>query len=208
MTLGTRVAVISGGVLQQIAAPQELYRRPANLFVAGFIGSPPMNLIDARLERGGAEGDTPGSGQAGRARASGADSSPVVVFGPHRLRIPAEVVHGHPALEQHLGAGIVLGIRPEHLRDAALAPDGDAAPVVELPIRLREELGSEVHLHAAIGAAAHVSDGAADDVRSLATIVARTDPRTQIAEGQTAAIAVDAAELQFFDPATGQSLRR
>jgi multiple sugar transport system ATP-binding protein len=195
MTLGTRVAVISGGVLQQIAAPQELYRRPANLFVAGFIGSPPMNLIDARLERGGTE-------------AGGADSGPVVVFGPHRLRIPPQVVHGHPALEQHLGADIVLGIRPEHLRDAALAPDGDGAPVVELPIRLREELGSEVHLHAAIGTAAHVSDGAADDVRSLATIVARTDPRTQIAEGQTAAIAVDAAELQFFDPATGQSLRR
>ncbi len=190
MTLGTRVAVISGGVLQQIAAPQELYRRPANLFVAGFIGSPPMNLIDARLERGGAHG------------------GPVVVFGPHRLEIPAEVVHGHPALEQHLGADIVLAIRPEHLRDAALAPDSDGASVIELPIRLREELGSEVHLHAAIGTAAHVSDGAGDDVRSLATIVARTDPRTQIAEGQTAAIAVDAAELQFFDPATGQSLRR
>jgi multiple sugar transport system ATP-binding protein len=131
-----------------------------------------------------------------------------VVFGPHRLRIPPQVVHGHPALEQHLGTDIVLGIRPEHLRDAALAPGGDGAPVVDLPIRLREELGSEVHLHAAIGTATHVSDGAADDVRSLATIVARTDPRTQIAEGQTAAIAVDAAELQFFDPATGQSLRR
>jgi multiple sugar transport system ATP-binding protein len=182
MTLGTRVAVISGGVLQQIAAPQELYRRPANLFVAGFIGSPAMNLIDARLERGGAEGSAPGFGEASRTDASGADSGPVVVFGPHRLKIPPQVVHGHPALEQQLGADIVLGIRPEHLRDAALAPDGHGAPVVELPIRLREELGSEVHLHAAIGMAAHVSDGAA--------------------------IAVDAAELQFFDPAAGQGLRR
>ncbi|HUZ53297.1 MAG TPA: sn-glycerol-3-phosphate ABC transporter ATP-binding protein UgpC, partial [Streptosporangiaceae bacterium] len=87
MTLGTRVAVISGGVLQQVAAPQELYRRPANLFVAGFIGSPPMNLIDATLKRGSAAGD---------------DAGPVVVFGPHRLAIPAEVIAAHPAFERYL----------------------------------------------------------------------------------------------------------
>ena len=79
--------------------------------------------------------------------------------------------------------------------------------MIELPIKLREELGSEVFVHGAIGTAAHVSDDAADDVRSLATIVAKMDPRTQIAEGKTAAIAVDAARLQFFDPATGASIR-
>jgi len=192
MTLGSRVAVISGGVLQQIASPQELYRRPANLFVAGFIGSPPMNLLDARLER--AE--------------TAVDGGPVVAFGPHRLRVPQEVIRDHPALEQHVGGDVVLGIRPEHLHDAALIPAGTSWPVLELPIRLREELGSEVHLHAAIGSAAHVGDGGADDVRSLATIVAKADPRTKIAEGETAAIAVDAAEVQFFDRATGASIRR
>src|SRR5215472_462522 len=193
MTLGSRVAVISGGVLQQVASPQELYRRPENLFVAGFIGSPPMNLIDARLERGG----------------EAADDGPSVAFGPHRLRVPQEVTREHPALEQHVGGDIVLGIRPEHLHDAALIPAGTSWPVIELPIRLREELGSEVHLHAAIGSAAHVSDdGGADDVRSLATIVAKADPRTKIAEGDTAAIAIDAAEVQFFDRATGASIRR
>ena len=74
MTLGSRVAVLQHGVLQQIAPPQELYRRPANLFVAGFIGSPPMNLIDAKLERG-----ADGSG------------GPQVAFGGHRLGIPAQV---------------------------------------------------------------------------------------------------------------------
>jgi multiple sugar transport system ATP-binding protein len=208
MTLGSRVAVISGGVLQQVAAPQELYRRPANLFVASFIGSPPMNLIDATLERGGAApGTLPKD-----------DGGPVVVFGQHRLPVPDRVASGHPALGRFLGKQIVVGIRPEHLSDAAFAragvPDGaggaggaGARPVLELAIRLREELGSEVYLHAAIGTAAHASPDVADDVRSLATIVARTDPRTQIAEGQTAAIAVDAAELQFFDPATGACLR-
>ncbi len=202
MTLGTRVAVLSGGVLQQVAPPTELYRRPANLFVAGFIGSPPMNLIDARLERG--------------------DGGPLVVFGPHRLRVPPSVLAGHSGLDRYLGEPVVVGIRPEHLADAALAgappagPAGGPAPggpaagesVIELPISLREELGSEVHLHATIGAAAHAgAAGDGDDVRSLATIVARADPRSRIAEGTIARLVVDAAELHFFDPATGASIR-
>jgi multiple sugar transport system ATP-binding protein len=188
MTLGTRVAVISGGALQQVASPQELYRRPANLFVAGFIGSPPMNLIDARLERG--------------------DGGPTVIFGPHRLLVPPSAVENHPALDRYLGRQLVLGIRPEQLRDAALLPDADPAAVIELPVRLREELGSEVHIHGAIGTAAHAAGGEADDVRSLATMVARMDPRTLIAEGQTARIGVDTGGLHFFDAETGESVRR
>jgi multiple sugar transport system ATP-binding protein len=196
MTLGTRVAVLAAGVLQQVARPHELYRRPANLFVAGFIGSPPMNLIDARLERGGAAGAAGGAG--------GLD----VVFGAYRLRVPPNVLAEHPGLPRYLGERVVLGIRPEHMADAALAGDsGDAARcVIELPIRLREELGAEVHVHAGIGGTASL--GSADDVRSLATIVARLDPRSAIAEGQVAAVAVDAAKLHFFDPQTGASLRR
>ena len=199
MTLGTRVAVISGGELQQLAPPTELYRRPANLFVAGFIGSPPMNLIDAVLERGGASAYADATG-------------PEVVFGPHRLRVPPSVLAEHPGLEGYLGREIVFGIRPEHLSDAKLAGDSDAygsgGPVLQLPISLREELGSEVHLHGPIGEAAHGSGPGADDVRSLATLVAKTDPRTTIAVGQTAAIAVATDQLHFFDPVTGDSIRR
>jgi multiple sugar transport system ATP-binding protein len=191
MTLGTKVAVISGGLLQQIAPPQELYRRPANLFVAGFIGSPPMNLIDATLERG--------------------DGGPVVVFGPHRLGIPASVIAAHPGLDRYLDREIVLGIRPEHLADASLAPsgaNGANGSVIELPISLREELGSEVHVHGAIGTAAHVASGEGDDVHSLATLVAKMDPRTAIAVGQVAAIAVNVDQLHFFDRQSGESIRR
>ena len=81
MTLGSRVAVLNHGVLQQIASPQEMYRNPANLFVAGFIGSPPMNLIDAKVERGSAGPD--GSGSSG---------GPQVVFGNHR---PGRSGSGH-----------------------------------------------------------------------------------------------------------------
>ena len=190
MTLGSRVAVLQSGVLQQIAPPQELYRSPANLFVAGFIGSPPMNLIDARLERGG-EG-APG---------------PQVVFGGHRLGIPAEVTAERPGLGRYLGREVVLGIRPEHLSDASLLRDADPAAVLELPVRLREELGSDVQIHCGIGAIAHTYDGAAQDVTSLATMVARMDPQTALAEGQDARVHVETARLHFFDPATGLAIR-
>ena len=189
MTLGSRVAVLQHGVLQQIAPPQELYRRPANLFVAGFIGSPPMNLIDAKLERG-----ADGSG------------GPQVVFGDHRLGITANVAAERPGLDRYLGRDVVVGIRPEHLSDADLLQELDAAAVLQLPVRLREELGSEVHIHCGIGRVAHHADGA-QDVTSLATLVARMDPQTALAEGQDARVHVETSELHFFDPASGEAIR-
>ena len=189
MTLGSRVAVLQHGVLQQIAPPQELYRRPVNLFVAGFIGSPPMNLIDARLERGQ-------DGSAG----------PRVDFGGHELAIPAPVMAARPALDQYLGRDIVVGIRPEHLLDAGLLREADAASVVELPVRLREELGAEVYIHCGIGSVAHHGE-AAQEVTSLATLVARMDEQSTLAEGQRARVQVDTSELHFFDPGTGQAIR-
>jgi multiple sugar transport system ATP-binding protein len=187
MTLGTRVAVIQQGVLQQIAAPQELYRQPVNLFVAGFIGSPPMNLIDARLERG-----TDGL---------------AAVFGGLRLRVPLVVTSAHPALQRYLGRDLVLGIRPENMQDAQMVPDADPQAIIELPVRLREELGSEVHVHCAIGAAAHHAEAEPDDVTSLATLVARLDARTAISEGQVAKVHVDTQALHFFDRDSGESIR-
>jgi multiple sugar transport system ATP-binding protein len=190
MTLGSRVAVLQHGVLQQIASPQELYQNPGNLFVAGFIGSPPMNLIDAKLERGG-------DGQDG----------PQVVFGSHRLGIPAQVTGERPGLEKYLGRDVVLGIRPEHLSDAALKREADAASVLELMVRLREELGSDVQIHCGIGSVAHHSEAAAQDVTSLATLVARMDPQTALAEGQVARVQVETARLHFFDPGTGLAIR-
>jgi multiple sugar transport system ATP-binding protein len=189
MTLGSRVAVMRQGVLQQIAPPQELYRQPDNLFVAGFIGSPPMNLIDARLERGAA-----GSG------------GPQLVFGPHRLGIPAQILAERPGLDRYLGQALVFGVRPEHLSDAAAMDGADPDSVVELPVRLREELGAEVHIHCGIGAVAHHADSA-QEVTSLATIVARMDPRTNLAEGQQAQVHVQTTRLHYFDPETGKAIR-
>jgi multiple sugar transport system ATP-binding protein len=133
MTLGSRVAVIRHGELQQVAPPQELYLRPANLFVASFIGSPAMNLIEASVERG--------------------DGGPQVCFGSHRLAIGEKAVREHPALERYLGRKVVAGIRPEHLEDASLARDAAPGSVIEVTVELREELGSEVDLHCAVGVA-------------------------------------------------------
>jgi multiple sugar transport system ATP-binding protein len=203
MTLGSRVAVLRHGVLQQVASPQELYRRPANLFVAGFIGSPAMNLIEATLERGGG-----GSGTGG----------PQVVFGSHRLRVPAGVISQHPALDKYLGRKVVTGIRPEHLEDAALVPGAAPESVIDVSVELREELGAEVNAHCTVGVpplqVAAVAIGGSepdaaeiDEVPQIPAIIARLDPRTAIREGERARVHVDLDSLHFFDPETGNSLR-
>jgi multiple sugar transport system ATP-binding protein len=198
MTLGSRVAVLRHGVLQQVAAPQELYQRPANLFVAGFIGSPAMNLIEATLERG-ADG-------------------PEVSFGSHHLRVPAGVVGQHRALEKYLGRTVVVGIRPENLEDAALVPGAAPESVLEVSVELREELGAEVNVHCAVGvaplqvAAKTIGDSEpdaaeAEEVPQIPAIIARLDPRTAIREGERARVHVDLDSLHFFDRDTGDSLR-
>jgi multiple sugar transport system ATP-binding protein len=208
MTLGSRVAVLRHGVLQQVASPQELYRRPANLFVAGFIGSPAMNLIEATLERGPDGSGTGSSGTGG----------PQVVFGPHRLRVPAGVLREHPALEKYLGRKVVTGIRPEHLEDAALVPGAAPGSVIEVSVELREELGAEVNAHCTVGvpplqvAAVAIGDSEPDaaeieEVPQMPAIIARLDPRTAIREGERARVHVDLDSLHFFDPDSGDSLR-
>ena len=202
MTLGSRVAVLRHGVLQQVASPQELYGRPANLFVAGFIGSPAMNLIEATLERGGDSGT----------------GGPQVIFGTHRLRVPDGVIRQHPALEKYLGRTVVTGIRPEHLEDAALVPGAEPASVIEVSVELREELGAEVNAHCTVGvpplqvAAVAIGDSEPDpaeieEVPQIPAIIARLDPRTAIREGERARIHVDLDSLHFFDPDSGDSLR-
>jgi multiple sugar transport system ATP-binding protein len=196
MTLGSRVAVMQHGVLQQVAKPQELYSHPANLFVAGFIGSPAMNLLDTRL--------------------AAADGGPEVMLGGHRLGIPRAVLAAHPRLDQYLGRDLVLGIRPENLHDAALVHEPDPQAIIDLPVELREELGSEVHVHCSTDSSGGPTLGPVEDAEAAQDeagpvrrpmLVARLDPRTEIREGQQAALHVDTAALHFFDPETGESLR-
>jgi multiple sugar transport system ATP-binding protein len=193
MTMGDRVAVMRKGELQQVADPQELYDRPVNLFVGGFIGSPAMNMLEAKVER--------------------ADGALVAIAGHQRLTLDDEIVAAKPALAQYEGRTIVLGIRPENLEDAALV--GDVPPNRRLKgeVRLREALGSEIMVHFTIQARAAVTE----DVRELAadvgevlpedaepetTLVARFGARSRVREGETAEVAVDTQALHFFDPET------
>src|SRR5690242_19913243 len=103
MTMGDRVAVMRKGELQQVAEPQELYDRPVNLFVGGFIGSPAMNMLEATIET--QNGDV------------------LANLGAQKLTLGGETLAAHPELHTYAGRKIVLGIRPEDLEDATLAPD-------------------------------------------------------------------------------------
>ncbi len=118
-----------GGTLQQVDAPEQVYRRPVNRFVAGFIGSPAMNMVNARLTR--------------------VDGDLTVTFGAHSLVIDDEVLAARPALRAHEGGEIVLGIRPEDLEDAAFAASVPGRTLT-IVCTLREALGSEVLVHFAV----------------------------------------------------------
>ena len=137
--------------------------------------------------------------------------------GPHSITLDEETVAAHPALESFLGSTVILGIRPEHLEDAALAPDTPADRRLKGTVLLRESLGSEVMVHLKVDARPALTE----DVRELAedmdavvahdleegvtetTVVGRFGARSRVREGDVAEVAVDTRTLHFFDPETG-----
>jgi multiple sugar transport system ATP-binding protein len=201
MTMGDRVAVMRKGELQQVASPQELYDRPVNLFVAGFIGSPSMNMLVATLERDGDE--------------------LVAVLGEQRLPLGREAAAANPGIRAYDGREIVLGIRPEDLEDRGLAEhDGKDRCHLTGEATLREALGSEIIVHFRTDAREAVTDEVrelAEDVgdeRKLkagdgepgAKVVGRFSPRSEVRVGDRIEVAVDARGLHFFDPETGRGI--
>jgi multiple sugar transport system ATP-binding protein len=197
MTMGDRVAVMRKGELQQVAPPQALYDHPVNLFVAGFIGSPAMNMVEATLAR-------PNGGFA-------------VEAGGQRLSLDEEITSARPALKGYDGRKVVLGIRPEHLEDAALAGQVPEGHRLKGKVELTEALGSEIMAHFTVDAppaltedvrelAQDVGDERAVEARSEAqhtTMVGRFGARSKVHEGETVEVAVDTRALHFFDPETG-----
>ncbi len=195
MTMGDRVAVMRGGHLQQVASPQELYDRPANLFVAEFIGSPAMNLIRSNLVR--------------------SDGVVQVRFAGGSLTVPAPVSAARPSLASFEGREVIVGIRPEDLEDASLAREG-VHDVLPVEVDIREDMGSEVFAHFAVAAEpvqtqevleAMEEDDVAGAVRERmrrgVPFIARLDRGTGAREGQRLELAVDTSRLHFFDPETG-----
>jgi multiple sugar transport system ATP-binding protein len=199
MTMGDKVAVMRKGELQQVADPQTLYDQPVNLFVAGFIGSPSMNMVEATLE-------TRNGGVAAK-------------VGNQSIVIPAETVSARPALAQYAGREVVLGIRPEDLEDAALNTNAPAEQRLQGKTELTEALGSEIMVHFSIAARPAVTDdvrelaqdvgddrkveGLAEGAAETATLVGRFGARSRVRPGQPVEVAVDARSLHFFDPETG-----
>jgi multiple sugar transport system ATP-binding protein len=198
MTLGDRVAVLRQGLLQQVDAPPRLYAHPVNLFVAEFIGSPAMNLVQGRLER--------------------ANGELAAVVGDERLRLDERTLASRPALRRYEGREVVVGIRPEDFEDAALARDG----AVRFPaqIDLREDMGSEIFLHFAVDAPPPRGDevkeiledetaakAMAEQARRRGTpFVARVDRESRAREGERVELAVATNRLHFFDPMTGDAI--
>ena len=137
MTMGDRVAVMRGGRLQQVDTPQVLYDQPVNEFVAGFIGSPSINLVEAGLER--------------------QNGGLAVTFGNHRLSVDDRAARNRSGLANYVGRTLILGIRPEDLEDASLQPDAPADRRIKTVAVLTEPLGAEVLVHFATSAVGVVS---------------------------------------------------
>jgi multiple sugar transport system ATP-binding protein len=197
MTLGDRVAVMLDGRLQQVAVPQALYERPVNEFVAAFIGSPSINMVEAQLAR--------------------QDGDLAVTFGEHTLAVDPSVIQARPSLERFVGRTVLLGIRPEDFEDAALGPDAPANRRIRTTCELTEPLGAEVLVHFSVSAPAVITLAAIEDEAALKTpvsggrdgaarFVARVDPRSRITESSEIELDVDTTRLYFFDPETREAV--
>jgi multiple sugar transport system ATP-binding protein len=202
MTMGDRVAVIRKGTLQQVDTPQTLYEQPVNLFVAGFIGSPAMNLLEGGLTR--------------------SNGSVAVEFGGFSLPVPESVIAARPDLKKYEGRNVVVGIRPEDMEDASLLSDAPPERRISSTVDLREALGSDVVVHFSLDARQAITE----DVKELATdvgvealeqvqqqaeqgqsnVVARLNPRTRVGKGDRIELVVDTARLHFFDLQGGSGI--
>jgi multiple sugar transport system ATP-binding protein len=190
MTLGDRVAVLKDGVLQQLASPQEVFRKPTNLFVAAFIGSPPMNLVEAKV----GDGD--------------------ISFADYRLPLPAGA-----DLSDYRNRSVILGIRPSDLEDADVWT-GENRPVIEANVEIVEDLGTEMNLIFTVNAPPVVTEqttAAKEDASTetgipliasegTSTFTARVDPRCRARSGSRVRLSVDPDRFHFFDPETSTAV--
>ncbi|MCZ6455846.1 MAG: sn-glycerol-3-phosphate ABC transporter ATP-binding protein UgpC [Actinobacteria bacterium] len=201
MTLGDRVAVlraVSPGRpynLQQVGAPTELFQRPANLFVAGFIGSPAMNLLYVNLEKDG--------------------DDVWAVFGESRIQVDPKSLEAHPGLIDRMNEQLVMGLRPTAMRASAEgAPDPNRT--IRIVIEVDENLGAETYVHATLNIppviTPDVEELLADSGRTTESLgdttqfVARVSSDVPISKGGSIDLVVDTSKLHFFDPANGDRI--
>jgi len=202
MTMGDRVSVMNAGRLLQVDMPQVLYDRPVNEFVAGFIGSPAINLVEAQLEQ--------------------TNGHYSVAFGEHRLTVDDNLARNRSGLKDYVGQSIILGVRPEDFEDASLESGVPGDRRMKVEVDLTEPLGADVLLYFGTTATGLVPSAASADAGDDASIqlggdgngsgrtrmCARVSPRTRIAIGHAAELAVDTSRLYFFDPQTRDAIER
>jgi multiple sugar transport system ATP-binding protein len=198
MTMGDRVAVMRKGLMQQVDVPQRLYERPANLFVAEFIGSPAMNLVEADLAR--------------------ANGVLVARFAENSLRLGEETIGARPSLADYVDRRVVLGIRPEDFEDASLADGAEPESVLSAVIEIREDMGPEVYAHFSLGVppvrrpdveeAKREDEAGTQPALRGAAFVGRLSRETRAREGRPIKLLVDTRRLYFFDPDSGVAIER
>ena len=176
MTLGQRVAVLNHGLVQQVDTPQRLYHRPANTFVASFIGSPPMNFLDGALVGG------------------------AVQLAGYRFELPESV----RARVERTPGRVLVGLRPEEFQDARLAGDGLWA-TIPADIEITEQLGPETYAYFRV-AGLEAADVGERPVELAGALAARLDPHTTAAPGQRLDLAMNLENVHLFDPESGESI--
>ncbi len=195
MTMADRVAVISQGVLQQVDTPMTLFNEPANIFVAAFIGSPSMNIMEGVLTRNG--------------------QGLQMALGSQSLAVPEEVLKRRPALEGYLGRNVAVGLRPKDLEDASIASEHPADQRIRASVLHTEALGFEIIAYFDVDAKPVISKEAlelSDDEVSVAEssstrMNARFNPTTRVRSGDMIDVAVTVDNAHFFDLESGLAIR-
>jgi multiple sugar transport system ATP-binding protein len=197
MTMGDRVAVMSKGDLMQIGSPQTLYDDPDNLFVGSFIGSPPMNVVEATVQQNG--------------------TGLSAVVGSQMLGVDSAVIDERPALRSYVGKKVAVGVRSEDMNDASQATDTPPDRRLKTTVLLTEALGSEIVVHFSVDAHKVTPDDLTKGVEpddeifglepDVTPFVASFSPRSRVKAGDTIEVAVDTSRLHFFDLDTGLSIR-
>jgi multiple sugar transport system ATP-binding protein len=192
MTMGDRVAVMRNGGLEQVDTPQALYDRPVNLFVGGFIGSPAMNMVPARLVT---EGD-----------------KLFAQFGQQRIVVPREQLSQRRQLINYKGKDVILGVRPEDFEDVELSTNVDPDAVLDVEVALAEPMGAEIVAHFEVDSPPVKTRDARDlmvdvdedgiSASGKALFTARLDPKSGARDGRSMKVVADVTRLYFFDPET------
>jgi multiple sugar transport system ATP-binding protein len=200
MTMGDRVAVLKAGILQEVGDPQYLYDNPANIFVAGFIGSPPMNMAVGKVARDG--------------------DDLVVRLGSATIRLHPAVAAQRPGLAAYVARDVAVGIRSEDMEDARLVRDAPADTRLKAEVSLVEALGAQIVVHFEVDAPkvvtedtkllekdAHTDEAPAHEEIQGTKFVASFAPRSRVRAGDQIEVVIDTERMHFFDPQTGAAIR-